>query len=182
MEVQRKLDDKLNDKLAEIVRYVQSARSVPMSTSAMVNRAELLSMLQELAELLPAEVADAEKVLAERNQLLDEARALAEQLVADARQRQADLVTEHEVALAARAEADRLLDEAREHANEIRHEAEDYADVRLANVEVVLDRLLTAVRGGREHLAHLAGSYAATVSQWRLPEEAGDTGEPQPGA
>jgi vacuolar-type H+-ATPase subunit H len=168
MEVRQKLD--------EIVQYVESARSVPMSTSAMVNRAELLQMLGKLAELLPAGLADAEKVLAERTELLDDARVEAEQLLADARRRQAELLTDHEIVRAARVEADRVLSEAREQSNEIRREAEDYADVRLANVEVVLDRLLTAVRGGREHLAQLAGSHAATVSQWRLPAD--DHAEP----
>jgi vacuolar-type H+-ATPase subunit H len=163
MEVREKLDD--------IVRYVESARSVPMSTSAMVNRAELLQMLGELAELLPARLADAEKVFAERRELLDEARAESERLLADARRRQAELLTDHEIVRAAQAEADRLLSDAHEKSNEIRHEAEDYADVRLANVEVVLDRLLTAVRGGREHLAQLAGSHAETLGHWRLPAD-----------
>jgi vacuolar-type H+-ATPase subunit H len=161
----------VREKLDAIVRYVESARSVPMSTSAMVNRAELLQMLRELAELLPARLADAEKVFAERRELLDEARAEAERLLADARRRQAELLTDHEIVRAAQAEADRLLSEAHEKSNEIRHEAEDYADVRLANVEVVLDRLLTAVRGGREHLAQLAGSHAETLSNWRLPAD-----------
>jgi F0F1-type ATP synthase membrane subunit b/b' len=166
----------VQDKLHQIVRYVESARSVPMSTSAMVNREQLLAMLEELAALLPAGLAKADQVLAERTELLDDARREADELLADARRRQDELLTDHELLLAAKAEADRLSTEAQEQANEIRHEAEDYADVRLANVEVVLDRLLTAVRGGREHLSHLAETHAETVTQWRLPDdtEAGD--------
>jgi vacuolar-type H+-ATPase subunit H len=167
----------VQDKLHQIVRYVEGARSVPMSASAMVNRGELLGLLAELAELIPANLARAEKVLAERTKLLDQATREAAELLEDARRHRDELLAGDEVVLAAKAEADRLLSEARTQANNIRHEAEDYADVRLANVEVVLDRLLTAVRGGREHLAQLAETHGAGHTQWRLPD---DTDADQP--
>lgn len=153
----------VHDKLAQVRAYVDSARSVPMSASAMVNRSELAGMLAELASLLPADLAEADKVLAERAALLEAARAEADGLAATARARQAELVEEHEIVAAARAEAERLVAEADAQAAETRHEAEDYADERLANIELVLERLLTAVRGGRDHLSHLAEAQAPTA-------------------
>src|SRR5690606_17192600 len=46
------------DKIEEIRRTIENARSMPMSASCVVNRTELLEDLAELAELFPAELAE----------------------------------------------------------------------------------------------------------------------------
>lgn len=55
MDVQKKLD--------EIVEAVGSARSMPMSASCVVNRAELLAMLEEVRQALPGSLAQAQELL-----------------------------------------------------------------------------------------------------------------------
>jgi hypothetical protein len=160
----------VHDKLAELRAYVEAARSVPMSASVMVNRGELRTLLDELAALLPADLAEADKLLAERRDVLGVARAEADRLVAEARERQRELVAEHELVVAAGAEAERIVAAARAQAQEIRSDAEDYADERLANIELVLERLLTAVKGGRDHLSNLAEVHAAHAGIWASGE------------
>jgi len=56
------------------------------------------------------------------------------------------------VARRSQAEADRILAEARQEAEEIRAEADDYVDSKLANFEVVLTKTLGSVGRGREKL------------------------------
>ncbi|MGH9073269.1 MAG: cell division initiation protein, partial [Acidimicrobiales bacterium] len=48
--------------------------------------------------------------------------------------------------------ANRIVDDARADARRLRHEAEDFCDQRLANFEIVLERLSRTVHGGREKL------------------------------
>jgi hypothetical protein len=48
--------------------------------------------------------------------------------------------------------AQRILDDANEEARRLRHEAEDYADHKLASFEIVLDRTMKTVQAGREKL------------------------------
>jgi len=48
--------------------------------------------------------------------------------------------------------AQRILDDANEEARRLRHEAEDYADQKLASFEIVLDRTMKTVQAGREKL------------------------------
>jgi hypothetical protein len=48
--------------------------------------------------------------------------------------------------------AQRILDDANEEARRLRHEAEDYADPKLASFEIVLDRTMKTVQAGREKL------------------------------
>ena len=49
----------VHEKLDELVAQVESARSMPMSASCIVNRGEMLALLDEVRALLPEELAHA---------------------------------------------------------------------------------------------------------------------------
>ncbi|MFH9007553.1 cell division initiation protein [Streptomyces afghaniensis] len=144
MDVQKKLD--------EIVAAVSGARSMPMSASCVVNRAELLSMLEELRAELPGSLAQAQELIGDREQMVEQARQEAERIIQAAHAERGSLISDTEVARRSQAEADRILAEARQEAEEIRAEADDYVDSKLANFEVVLTKTLGSVGRGREKL------------------------------
>ncbi|MEU3840643.1 ATP synthase F0 subunit B [Streptomyces sp. NPDC028635] len=144
MDVQKKLD--------EIVSAVSGARSMPMSASCVVNRADLLSMLEELRAALPDSLAQAQELIGDREQMVEQARQEAERIIAGAHAERGSLISDTEVARRSQAEADRILAEARQEAEEIRAEADDYVDSKLANFEVVLTKTLGSVGRGREKL------------------------------
>ena len=62
------------------------------------------------------------------------------------------MVQRTEVVRQANHVAQRILDDANEEARRLRHEAEDYADKKLASFEIVLDRTMKTVQAGREKL------------------------------
>ncbi|MBB1245920.1 cell division initiation protein, partial [Streptomyces durbertensis] len=144
MDVQQRLD--------EIVTAVKSARSMPMSASCVVNRAELLGMLEEVRHALPGSLAQAREVLGDREQVVAEARQEAQRIIDAAHHERGSLVSGTEVARRSQQEADRILDEARREAAEIRAQADDYVDSKLANFEVVLSKTIGSVDRGREKL------------------------------
>ena len=144
MDVQKKLD--------EIVETVGNARSMPMSASCVVNRAELLAMLEEVREALPGSLAHAEELIGGREQLVEQARQEAERIIESARAERGSLISGTEIAQRSQAEADRILSEARREADEIRGEADEYVDSKLANFEVVLTKTIGSVDRGREKL------------------------------
>ncbi|MCX4996150.1 ATP synthase F0 subunit B [Streptomyces longwoodensis] len=144
MDVQKKLD--------EIVAAVSSARSMPMSASCVVNRAELLSLLEEVRAALPDSLAQARELIGDREQMVEEARQEAERIISHAHAERGSLISDTEVARRSQAEADRILTEARQEAEEIRAEADEYVDSKLANFEVVLTKTLGSVGRGREKL------------------------------
>ncbi len=160
-------------KLAEIRQAVEQARSMPMSASAVVNRAQLLGMLDELGEALGTAFADAQKVLADRDGVVEEGRKEAEQIVADARNERDRLVSDTEVYRLAKREADEVLAHAHAEADGLRKETDDYVDAKLANFEITLERTLEAVKRGRERLAGRSALDSLTedeVSKIKLPE------------
>ncbi|WP_316757941.1 cell division initiation protein [Streptomyces herbicida] len=144
MDVQKKLD--------EIVAMVSSARAMPMSASCVINRADLLAMLEEVREALPGSLAQAQELIGGREQMVEQARQEAERIIGQAHAERGSLISDTEVARRSQAEADRILTEARKEAEDVRVEADDYVDSKLANFEVVLTKTLGSVGRGREKL------------------------------
>jgi vacuolar-type H+-ATPase subunit H len=138
--------------LDALERVAGEARSMPLSSSVMVNRTELMALLRQLREAMPEELAQARWVVREQDGILDHARADAEQILAEARAERDHLVAKQSVVREATAESERIVDAAHGTARQMRLEAEDYVDAKLANFEVVLHKTLTAVERGRERL------------------------------
>ncbi len=162
-------------KLHQLERLVAEAKAVPLSASIMLNRAEVDGLLADMREALPDELTQARWVIKERDEILERAQADADRLVEDARSEQQRLVSQEEVARVAEQDAERLRDEAREHARQIRLEAEDYVDAKLANFEVVLNKTLSAVEKGRRKLRGQLDTEALSAPD--LEDERGDEHE-----
>ncbi|THA56047.1 ATP synthase F0 subunit B [Streptomyces sp. A1136] len=144
MDVQKKLD--------EIVAAVSGARSMPMSASCVINRAELLSGLEEVRKALPGSLAQAQELIGGRDQMVEEARREADRIIESAHAQRGSLISDTEIVRRAQAEADRILEDARREAEGVRAEADDYVDSKLANFEVVLSKTIGSVDRGREKL------------------------------
>ena len=139
-------------KLAEIREAVATARAMPMSASCVVNRAELLGSLDELAQMLPQAFSESDRVLASRDDVIDAAREEARKIVAEAERRRDELVSDSDVFKLASSKAQRALADSREETAGLRRETDDYVDSRLANFELTLAKTLEAVQRGRERL------------------------------
>ena len=63
------------------------------------------------------------------------------------------MVQRTEIVRQAEHRAVRIVEDAEADGRQMRHEAEDYVDQKLAGFEIVLDRTLKTVRAGRERLA-----------------------------
>jgi len=144
VDVQKKLD--------EIVAAVSGARSMPMSASCVVNRADLLALLEEVRAALPGSLAQAQELIGDREQTIAQARQEADRIIESAHAERGSMVSGTEVARRSQSEADRILADARREAEEVRAEADEYVDSKLANFEVVLTKTLGSVGRGREKL------------------------------
>jgi vacuolar-type H+-ATPase subunit H len=138
--------------LDELAAEIQGARSMPLSSSAIVSRDDLLDLINEARDLLPSEVERARHVLLDREELLSRAEREADEVLDDARSQAAHIVQRTEIVRQARNHAERLIAEAESEARRIRHEADDYVDRKLAAFEIVLDRTVRTVRAGRDRL------------------------------
>lgn len=142
----------VHERLAELRRAIETARSMPMSASAVVNRSELLDQVDRMAAELPEAFAAADEVTSDRDSVINEARGKAEQIIADAQLERERLVSETEVYRMAKESSERMLEEARTEAEELRRETDEYVDSKLANFEISLTKILEAVSRGRGRL------------------------------
>jgi hypothetical protein len=97
-------------------------------------------------------------VVKDREELLSKARRDAEGIVQEGREEQGRLIADQEVVKEAQREAERVLGEARDEARQIRLEAEDYVDAKLASFEITLTKAL-------EQLAKIEDQLGRTHEQ-----------------
>lgn len=131
---------------------VGSARPMPLSTSVMINRDEVLELLEETIERLPDELRAARWLLKEREDYLAKVRREGEEILDQARTRSERMVQRTEVVKSSEARARKIVEAAKDEANRLRNECEDFCDHKLASFEIVLERTLKMVGAGREKL------------------------------
>lgn len=156
--------------VAQLRSLVESARAMPMSASAVVNRQDALDLIAALERALPNAFAGQQEVVSERAAVVADGQEESVRIVAEAQRERDRLVGEAEVLRQAQEEAEQERAAARLEAAELRRETDEYVDTRLATFEVTLTKTLEAVARGRSRL-HGRSHFAALGE----PVDGGDT-------
>jgi vacuolar-type H+-ATPase subunit H len=143
----------LAGRLAELEELVREAKSMPLSSSVLISRDEVLEMLHGMQESLPEEIKQARWVVKDREELLAKARVEGDRIVEQAREEQRRLALRDQVARRAEEEAGRMLQEAEDTSADMRREAEDYVDAKLAQFEIALRKILEDAQATARALA-----------------------------
>ena len=163
--------------LEQLEQMIRDARSVPLSASAVIPRSEAMKLLQEIRETLPRETEQAREILKERERLLSEGHERAAHIVREAREERARLLASTDVVIAAEREAKRIVEEAQAKADHLAMQADDYADAKLANLEILLNKLLRSAGKGREQLRRRLDAARPEVAPLDL-EDSGEISGP----
>ena len=139
--------------LRRVVDIVNNAKSMPLSSSVLLsNKDDVLELMEDALERLPAELRQARWMLKERQEFLDKVQREGDEILEAARVRAERMVQRAEIVREAQRVAEKTVEEARDTARRLRLEAEDYCDQKLAAFEIVLERTMKTVQGGREKL------------------------------
>lgn len=144
MDVQERLD--------ELAVLIEDAKAMPLSASCIVNRSQVLDLIEEIRQLLPESVQRADELLADREAVVQDGRREADRILERARAEADRLVAEHEVYLAAVTESQALGEMTAQETARMRKETDDYIDAKLATFEITLQKTLQTVDRGRERL------------------------------
>jgi cell division septum initiation protein DivIVA len=131
---------------------MDSGRTVPLMRGRLIDIEKVYEIIDEIRGNFPDELKQARWIVKERQEMLEEAEKEANRILEEARDRADSMASEQEIVRRANDQAAAILDDARQQEREIRLGAEDYADEMLANLEVNLGKLLTAVQRGRDRL------------------------------
>jgi F0F1-type ATP synthase membrane subunit b/b' len=143
----------LAGRLTELEQLVAEAKSMPLSSSVLISRDEVLAMIHEMQENLPEEIKQARWVVKDREELLAKARVEGDRIIEQAREEQRRMAMRDQVARRAEEEAARILQEAEDTTGDMRREAEDYVDAKLAQFEIALRKILEDAQATARALA-----------------------------
>ena len=165
-----------------LINVVDAARPVPLSSSSMVNKDEIISVLNDISIRLPDEIRAARWLLKQREDFLSRTQREGDELIDLARARAGQMVQKSEVVKAAEIHARRLVEEAQAEAQRLRLETEDFCDQRLASFEAVLKKTQKVVADGRtklqgDPLADLKEAHASAGTETEQGPELYDQDE-----
>lgn len=125
---------------------------MPMSSSVLVNRTDVLDLLSQLETAMRADTSGSAAAAADVDPRVGRAKAQGGQEIPSGRADQSDVLEDAEIVGAARGRAAELMAAAEQEAAELRATTDDYVDGRLASLEISLTKTLEAVTKGREQL------------------------------
>jgi len=143
-------ENDVNRLIDMLYERVEDAKSPALKPNlSMVDRDEVLDLLDELRNQLPVELKRAQELLAAREKFVDEAKRDVERMM-----RQADLeakskVSESEVLTAARAKGHDIVTRAEERSREMYRVANDYSEDVLRRTEEAVQMALDEVKQTR---------------------------------
>jgi len=159
----------LAGRLAQLEQIVRDAKSMPLSSSVLISRDEVLEMLHEMQESLPEEIKQARWVVKDREELLAKARAEGDRIIEQAHEDQRRMAMKDAVAKRAQEESARMLQEAEDTTAGMRREAEDYVDGKLAQFEIALRKILEDAQGTARGLAKTLDQVEVGRDRLRSP-------------
>ena len=150
--------------LTDAIELISSAPNAPLSSAPKINREQILGILQDALDCLPAEITEARWMLTERDQFLAKTQIEADEILEAGRIKVARMVQRTEVVKAAEARARSVKEAANEDSRRLKSETEDFLDRRLGSFEVLLNRLVKTVAEGRVQMTAAANRPPNQVS------------------
>lgn len=165
--------EQIDERLSALRSVIENARSMPMSSSAVLNRADVLALIGELEGAINDTLSRASALVGDRDAVVAEGHTEAAAIIRQAQNDREKLVSDTDVYKLAQERADDAVEAAQREVDELRKETDEYVENRLANFELTLERTLEAVKRGRARLigghVHALGDDS-DVGDITLPE------------
>ncbi len=135
--------------IESIEEKIDGCPTIPFWGRGIIDKDELLDMLQEMKNKLPEELSQAKWVNNERQRIINDAQKRAEAMIKETEEKIAAMVNEHDITQQAYAKANQIVDSAQQNSREIRLGANQYADDVLRALEEELIKTADAIRANR---------------------------------
>ena len=139
--------NRLIDMLFERIEDAKSPALKP--NMSLVDRDEILDLLEELRAQLPVEIKRAQELLAARDKFVEEAKRDVERMMRQAELDAKTKVSESEVIYAAKEKARQIVGRAEERSRQLYQVANEYAEDALARTEEAVQAALDEIKQSR---------------------------------
>lgn len=120
---------------------IERSASIPLSGKSLVDKDELLDLIEEIRLKMPEDLKQAKWVKEERQRILHEAQKEANTIVKSAEDKLISMINEHEITQQAQEKAEEIIENAKNTAKEIRVGVRQYSNDILADLEDVVDEI-----------------------------------------
>lgn len=136
----------------DLIVHLHEAKTMPLSSNALVDRDMILTFLENLRASLPDELRAARWMVREREAFIARTNEKAREIVDKARTEADELVSDSNIVAEAVEEANILVRRAEGDARKLRLETEDEIEKKLQRVERLLDDIMVQVHTARAEL------------------------------
>ncbi|WP_313346843.1 ATPase [Sedimentibacter sp.] len=141
--------------LERIEDIIEESSKFPLSNKVMIDKEEVLEVINEIRLKLPDEINRASWVAKERQRILNEAQTEADELIVKVNNQQKYLIEEHEVTKQAQKFANQLIQEAEKKATEMKVSAYNYSDEILSKLQDRIREINNIIEANREDLKNI---------------------------
>ena len=144
------MGNEVNRLIDMIYERIEDAKSPALKPNmSMVDRDEMLDMLDELRSALPVELKRAQELLAAREKFVDDAKREVDRMMRQAELDAKTKVSDSEVLYAAKEKARQIVAKAEERSRQLYQVANEYAEDALARTEEAVQAALDEVKQSR---------------------------------
>ncbi len=136
----------------ELEDLIETSSQIPLTGKVMLDRDEVLEIVNEMRNEIPTEVREAQRISTDRDTIIQSAKTEADNIIAGARSHAEEIISQDELVLQANKRADEILKTANEESTKIREGARDYADELLENTQVNLSDIIKLLNENRQEL------------------------------
>ena len=148
----------INELIDQLYASISDAKGFPLSVDkCILDRDNALDLLDEIRAQLPAEVAEAKRVVSAKQEIIRRTNEQAEQMRKDAEAEAARLVEKESIVLAAKKRAMEIVQDAEQKSDELRRASSAYADDTLRKTEETLELAMESIRRSRTSFRNATG-------------------------
>lgn len=135
--------------LADVVR---NSTSLIMTGKNLVDKEEILELINEIRENLPKDMREAKRILDKRDMILGDAKKKADEILSNVDKAVGTYIKEHDITKKAYQQANDIVENAKRNASEIRTGSREYAEGILVKVQDILKNTIDVIDSNREEL------------------------------
>ena len=152
------MENEVLELIEMLYTMVTEAWGVPLGNEkCIVERDKVLNLLDEIKAQLPAEVAEARRLVNARDEFIGSAKREADAIRRAAEERAREMVEEQEIVMAAKTRSNEVLSQAESRTRELYRVANEYVDDALRRTEEAINSALSEVRQSRTNFRAAAG-------------------------
>jgi cell division septum initiation protein DivIVA len=141
--------------LERIEDIIEEASKFPLSNKVMIDKEEILEVINEIRLKMPDEINRASWVAKERQRILNEAQSEADELIEKVKEQQKYLIEENEITKQAQKQANQLIEEAERKATDMKIGAYNYSDDILSKLQEKIREINGIIEQNREVLKNM---------------------------